>query len=336
MRTTVCPECDSTIAPGRFACSWCGTLAASVASAGRGSASRAPTASGAVATAPVTSVVAVLDAPDEIAPQVPADADADADPDIEPLVDEPDPMAGQSPDPDESAAVLWPADAAAGPWPPEAAARPPEVSAEWPARVTAVDWPAPMAERPRPTPAGAYLPPSAILPPAEDLPLPVLAAAAPAEPVAADAARGPSESGIDTFGLAADAPAQLIAAGAAFASVGFLLPWADVVIGSQRFGGGFFDQWGLAGPGHIVVLCLLLGLCAMALAGRRLPSLPRPGIAAIAVASLLAGLVWPYVFASSFEPSVGVFAVAAGALVIAAGGGLDRLVARHAGSVAGV
>lgn len=334
MRTTVCPECDSTIAPGRFACSSCGTLAASVASAGRGSASRAPTASGVVATAPVMSVVAVLDAPDEIAPQLPADGDADQD--VEPLVDEPDQMAGQTPDPAEGAAVQWPADAAAGPWPPEAAARPPEASAEWPARVTAADWPSPIAERPRPTPAGAYLPPSAILPPAEDLPLPVPAAAPQSQPVAAVAAPAPSEFGVDTFGLAAEAPAQLIAAGAAFASVGFLLPWADVVIGSQRFGGGFFDQWGLAGPGHIVVLCLLLGLCAMALAGRRLPSLPRPSIPAIAVASLLAGLVWPYLFARSFEPSVGVFAVAVGALVIAAGGGLDRLVARHAGSVAGV
>ena len=48
------------------------------------------------------------------------------------------------------------------------------------------------------------------------------------------------------LGLPATTPGRTIAVGATIAAFGFLLPWAEIVIGSRTMG-GFLDQWGLAG-----------------------------------------------------------------------------------------
>ena len=42
-KTVVCPECDSPLAPGRFSCSVCGALVASVATVSRSFAPAADT-----------------------------------------------------------------------------------------------------------------------------------------------------------------------------------------------------------------------------------------------------------------------------------------------------
>lgn len=182
-------------------------------------------------------------------------------------------------------------------------------------------------------PAGAYLPPSAVLPPAEALPLPGTAAAA-------TAARTitwqlPTLSGgIGGIAVPLEASTRTIAAGGFVALAGFLLPWADVVIGSRSIG-SFVDQWGLAAPGSPIALLLVAAVTSAAVVRPNLPTWVGLSTASVAVACLLVGLVWPYLF-GPFGASVGVYAVSVGALVLIAGGLLDRVASRHAAAETGV
>lgn len=122
--------------------------------------------------------------------------------------------------------------------------------------------------------------------------------------------------------------AQIVAVGAVIAGVGFLLPWAAIVIGSGRIG-GFFDQWGLAGPGHALLLLVVVALGGAASQARRLPAWARPGLPAAIVGGLLGGLAWPYLV-GSLDARIGVFVTLVGAIVLIAGGVLDLWIARHA------
>lgn len=182
----------------------------------------------------------------------------------------------------------------------------------------------------RPIPAGAWLPPSAHL---DALTVP--------EPDAStltvslrgggggSAAAGNAAPGLGrftaSFDLADDAPRQVIGAGAGLAAVGFLLPWANVLAGAGLLG-DYFTQWGLAGPGHWIVVTLLAALGAIAFVGGRFAGWPI-GLAAIVLAALLVGLLWPYLF-GVLGRSVGVWTVLAGAIVLAVGGVLEGRV-RH-------
>ena len=185
-------------------------------------------------------------------------------------------------------------------------------------------------------PAGIYLPPSAVLPPGEALP------AVRAEAQAAAAAKAKQSrsfsltlgEGTGPFGMPGDGPTRVVILGAGIATLGFLLPWADIVIGSGSIG-GYLTQWGLAGPGHLLILALVLGLAAVAFAAERLPSWVRLGLPSIAIACILAGLVWPYLV-GPFDASIGVYVVAVGAIVMIAGGLLDRIGTRHAEAEASV
>ena len=109
------------------------------------------------------------------------------------------------------------------------------------------------------------------------------------------------------------------------AALGFVLPWADVVIGSG-LAGSYWARWGMAGPGHWIVVALLVALVGVALARDRLARVPR-GPIAIGLGMLLVGLVWPYLF-GVIGHSVGVWLVLVGAIVLAVGGILD--LRRHA------
>jgi hypothetical protein len=191
-------------------------------------------------------------------------------------------------------------------------------------------------------PAGAYLPPSAVLPPGESLPLP----GTPRKPAAASGAGPSAKVGVSTslrlqlgegtgpLGLPTDTATRIVMLGAGVATLGFLLPWADIVIGSGKIG-GYLEQWGLAGPGHGVILALVVGLALLALVAAHLPKWVRLGLPSIAIACLLVGLVWPYL-AGPFDASIGVYVVAAGALVMIAGGLLERVASRHAEPTASV
>jgi hypothetical protein len=182
-------------------------------------------------------------------------------------------------------------------------------------------------------PAGAYLPPSAVLPPGEQLPLPGSAGAG----VGAAPHASPQVSrrwlpdlgkAIGPLVIPADAGIRTIAIGGGVATLGFLLPWADIVIGSRNLGNGFLEQWGLAGPAALLALGLVLGLTSVAVMRPSLPAWIGLSTPAIALACLLFGLAWPYLF-GSFGTSIGIYAVVVGAVTLAAGGLLDRVASRH-------
>jgi hypothetical protein len=200
-------------------------------------------------------------------------------------------------------------------------------------------------QRPR---AGAYLPPSALLTSVDDhvplAPAPAVGPApapavgpAPSQASGASASDGPSIAtrlGGGLPALSATAPSQVVLAGAVMAGLGFLLPWADIVIGSRSIG-GYLAQWGLAGPGHIGVLLALVILAAVALAHDRLPGWVRPGVPALIIAGLLAGLAWPYVV-GGLQPAIGVYLTLVGGFVLGIGALIDLWVGRHATGSRGV
>jgi hypothetical protein len=82
--------------------------------------------------------------------------------------------------------------------------------------------------------------------------------------------------------------------GAAIAAVGFLLPWAATMIGSG--GVSYVDQWGLAGPAHVLVVLGLVAIAVLGVVENPVPAWVRLGIPGVAVGSLLVGLAWPYLF----------------------------------------
>ena len=175
-----------------------------------------------------------------------------------------------------------------------------------------------------PTP-GAYVPPmpAVILPagpaaPArawgkEDLPEPGGTAVGPGRAALAIGAVGAIERP-----RLVDATRWLAVAGAALAVAGFVLPWATSVIGAG--GLGYFDRWGLAGSGHLLLAVALLAVLAMALIKNPLPVWLRVGVPGLGLGALLLGLTWPYVFSSVLGPQLGVYAVAAGAVLLMVAG----------------
>jgi hypothetical protein len=205
-------------------------------------------------------------------------------------------------------------------------------------------WPPPGAPQPAPEPAplpraGAYLPPSAVLTTVGD---PAAAASGShSGPPAPLPATSSSVSNAD-HGAPAAAwsrrmpdidrafPPQAILVGAALATLGFLLPWAPIVIGSAHIG-SYLDQWGLAAPGNAVLLLVFLALGAAASQIDRLPGWARPGLPAVILSGILVGLVWPYIFTGALQPSIGIYLTLAAAIVLLVGGLLDLWVSRHAG-----
>jgi hypothetical protein len=111
-----------------------------------------------------------------------------------------------------------------------------------------------------------------------------------------------------------DATRWLAVGGAALAVAGFVLPWATSVIGAG--GLGYFDRWGLAGSGHLLLLVALLAVLAMALIKNPVPVWLRVGVPGLGLGALLLGLAWPYVFSSVLGPQLGVYGVAVGAVLL--------------------
>jgi hypothetical protein len=196
------------------------------------------------------------------------------------------------------------------------------------------------------TPAGAYLPPSAVLPP---LDAPLLGGAAAGSASARAVARaaavplaGPSgpdatagaligrsagalSEALGSMRVSADASRRVVAAGAGLAALGTLLPWFGVFPGQNPLT-GYFERWGLAGPGMWVVLIGLVALASIAASSGRAAAWPV-GLPAVVVGAFLVGLTWRS-FAGGFNPSIGVWVVLVGALLAAVGGALERR-ARH-------
>lgn len=192
---------------------------------------------------------------------------------------------------------------------------------------------------------GAYVPPVA-------MPVPALSIAAPAPArewagtdalPAIDAAHGSAPGGKLASAQADTTTAELSkvdefigwlsVAGAALAAVGFILPWSNSVIGAT--GIGYFDRWGLAGPGHIAIVVALLVLLGLGVVRTPVPAWLRLGIPGVGLGALLIGLAWPYLV-GPLGIQAGLLAVVIGAALILVAGALAIASDRHADSTRSV
>jgi len=357
-RMVVCPECDTPLSPGRLACSACGALVASVASAIRTFPAEAPPALTPVEDLPEPAArVRATSKPRRAASAPSAETNGKSHVAMNGSSPAAPPVSAPSAPPAAPApAAVAPAPAAPAPAaaaPTLAPDRVPDVLSAVPSWPEAPAWPPvrptgePVLQRQEAEPrvlAGAYLPPSAVLPPGEALPLrngnghpdpaPTDAPAAPASGSARIGGRFRFGEGDGPLGIPVDAATKTIAIGAGITAFGFILPWAEIVIGSRSVG-SYLDEWGLAGPGHVIVLLAVLGIAAASIVAARLPRWVGLALPAVSLAFLLLGLAWPYVF-GPFRTAIGVYVVVVGALVLILGGLLDRATRRHAELTASV
>ena len=206
--------------------------------------------------------------------------------------------------------------------------------------VTAPSWP-PLGDlgplpSPEPrTPAGSYLPPSAVLPPLDGA---IAGPSGPTAPRAAmttaggEAVASTGSSWADRassvltnpFGgihVTVDAARRTVAIGGALAALGFLLPWVNTLPGASPIA-NYLERWGLAGAGVWLVLAGVVALALIAAGSGRVATWPV-GLPAIAMAAFVFGLIWPYALGSVSRP-IGIWVVAVGALVLVVGGLLAR------------
>jgi hypothetical protein len=169
-------------------------------------------------------------------------------------------------------------------------------------------------------PAGAWLPPSALINPD------TLAAASPSRrarpgtaPLLADL----------PFDAPDDAAGWLVTIGSAIALVGFLLPWAPFMLGAKA-AGGYTDGWGLATPSHLLAVALVALTLGLSFVPNRISAWLRSGALGLVVGGLLVGLAWPYLLVLP-GAGIGVMAVAFAGALVAAGGLLAVRPRRHAG-----
>jgi hypothetical protein len=121
-------------------------------------------------------------------------------------------------------------------------------------------------------------------------------------------------------------PGWLIAAGAAAAIAGFLLPWSRMIPGQGGF--GYLDTWGLASSSRLLVLLFTVVALALAILPNRVPGWLRSGVAGLVLGGLLLGIVWPYLLDGA--SAIGTLAEAAAGLLLIIGGLLAVRPARHA------
>jgi hypothetical protein len=105
------------------------------------------------------------------------------------------------------------------------------------------------------------------------------------------------------------------AAGAGLVAFGMFMPWARVVIGSSG-ASGLFDTWGLAGPGHFLILIWAVIMLSISVLPNGIPVSIRSGSAGLALGVFSLGLVWPYLVYGPLGAGIGVWVVTLGALVL--------------------
>jgi hypothetical protein len=239
---------------------------------------------------------------------------------------------------------VWPADALAAATAAAAAAAAPDTAppalatarAAAAAQPHAVAAPPSAVEAPLPGSLQAFAGPGAYVPP-----MPVTVPAGPPAPARewAGHADTTSTDGVipgdaatqvapDTRERVLDFTRWLSVAGAAFAAVGFLLPWGQVVIGSADT--GYFGRWGIAGPWHLVVALAILSILGLALIDNKVPLWLRTGIAGLGLGALLLGLVWPYVTLPALGMGPGALIAGIGAAALVVSGILALVTDRHA------
>ncbi len=223
--------------------------------------------------------------------------------------------------------------AVAGPIPSTAAvAWPP---AAWPADEARPRPPASVPRPPAPTGAvaGAYLAPSATYTAGGPRPaMPTI----PPEPVSAPMTAAATASATGRRGMAvpAELAEWLAIGGSVLVIVSFVLPWAtDGVIGSR--GSGYTSDWGLANPGHLVLILATLTILVLHIVPNRVPRWVRSGVLPLLVGGVLLGLAFAY-YARPFGGGTGVAVELAGALVLVGGGLLGIPSARNEPTTPGV
>lgn len=117
------------------------------------------------------------------------------------------------------------------------------------------------------------------------------------------------------------------AIGAGLVAVAMLLPWSRSVIGSS--GVGYFDSWGLAGPGHVLLLVGSLVVLAFAVVPTSIPIWVSRGVGALVLGVFALGLTWPYAV-GPLGGGVGVVVTLIGALVLIVTGLVAEWHTRHA------
>ena len=307
--SVACPECGSAVPSGRLSCTSCGALLASVTGANRRAIAR-------------TASDRADEAFDEdrpiggAEPEPAARAEAEPEPAPEPASEPVAPPPPAAAEPRETGAAPSILHEWTGPEP-EA----PSGAAPLPVASPAAQ-PAPAAERP-PGPAipGAYLAPSATFAaPIAPQPRPASSASVPGASAAPPPVASGAPSALGRFAVAIphEVPDWLAIAGSVLAIASFLLPWAtDGVIGAS--GIGYFANWGLANPGHLLLVLAAGVVLVLHVFPNRLPGWIRTGVLPLIVGGMLLGLAFAY-HARPFGGGTGVTVLLVAALVLLIGG----------------
>jgi hypothetical protein len=117
------------------------------------------------------------------------------------------------------------------------------------------------------------------------------------------------------------------ALGGGLLAISMLLPWSRSVIGAS--GIGYFDSWGLAGPGHVLLLVGSLAVLVLAVLPTKVPTWISRGLAPLILGVFALGLTWPYVI-GPLGGGIGVILTLIGALVLIVTGVVGDWHTRHA------
>ncbi len=310
-RTIVCPDCGEAVPRGRLSCPACGALLASVTGGG----ARPPAS-------------AVEDTPEA------ASGDPGGDPGGAPA----DGLSAMAPariqtqsipaaSSDEPRAAVAATSLDRGPATPMAPSSIHQAELEG---SVAMD---PASAAPEAPPEWGYVPPGTLPPSAATPPGPAPTAPATPPPASAAAAALPvTAASRDMMTLDSARLGQALgyatAAGSGLIAFGLLMPWSRSVIGAAGVS-GYFDTWGLAGSGHILVFLWALALLAVSVLPTRIPVTIRSGLAGLLLGAFCLGLVWPYVI-GPLGAGIGALVVTVGALVVTVAGITSGWRDRHA------
>jgi hypothetical protein len=326
IESRACPECGAEVPIGRLSCGACGALLASV--------DRHPAETPAGTRAPIASPVAPADVAAPTGPVATAEASARtavAEPAAPAAVlAVPAPATPPSGSPDVPPSAVPTPDAS----PPATFAAPDEIELPLP---------------PMPPIPGAYLAPSVVTrsaPITTTQPFPAAPQARlepdapsdgpptrpepalPVEPAPASPARA---AVLDLpFAIAPGIGPRLVAAGAVLAIVAFVLPWVpnDGVVIGGAFGTGYFSSWGLAAVGNVLPFLVAWLSLVLAVLPNRVPRFAALGVLPLLLGGIYAGFGWTYLI-GPVGAGIGIWALAVGAVLLAAGG---TLVLRGEGS----
>ena len=178
---------------------------------------------------------------------------------------------------------------------------------------------APIASRPAPMPPAA---PAATAWPSSRAPLPAAAAngngaygaTAPAAGALVASATAPAADAATGRGLSD----WLALGGSVLVIISFVLPWAtDGVIGSR--GTGFTADWGLANPGHLILIVAAIAVLVLQVVDNPVPVWVRSAALPLIVGGILTGLAFAY-YARPSGGGSGVAVLLAGALLLLVSG----------------